>query len=41
MGLRAGELVYDGNIADVNDDTFRDIYGRAVTPDDLLEGAEL
>ena len=41
VGLRAGRLVYDGNIADVTDDTFRDIYGRAVTPDDLLEGAEL
>jgi phosphonate transport system ATP-binding protein len=41
VGLRDGELVYDGNIADVNDETFRGIYGRAVTPDDLLEGAEL
>ena len=41
IGLRAGELVYDGDIADVTDETFRDIYGRAVTPDDLLEGAEL
>ena len=41
IGLRAGELVYDGDIADVTDETFREIYGRAVTPDDLLEGAEL
>jgi phosphonate transport system ATP-binding protein len=41
IGLRDGELVYDGQIADVGEDTFRDIYGRAVTPDDLLEGAEL
>lgn len=41
IGLRDGELVYDGNIADVDDETFRGIYGRAVTPDDLLEGAEL
>ena len=41
VGLRNGELVYDGDIADVDDDTFRGIYGRAVTPDDLLEGAEL
>ncbi len=40
IGLRDGELVYDGDIADVDDDTFRDIYGRAITPDDLLdEGA--
>ena len=41
IGLRDGKLVYDGDIADVSDETFREIYGRAVTPDDLLEGAEL
>lgn len=37
VGLRDGELVYDGDIADVNDDVFREIYGRAITPDDLLK----
>ncbi|MBT8211528.1 MAG: phosphonate ABC transporter ATP-binding protein [Acidimicrobiia bacterium] len=37
IGLRDGKLVYDGDIADVSDDVFRDIYGRAITPDDLLE----
>jgi len=36
IGLREGELVFDGDIADVDDDTFREIYGRAITPDDLL-----
>ncbi len=41
VGLRAGELVYDGDIADVEEETFRGIYGRSVTPDDLLEGADL
>ena len=41
IGLRDGQLVYDGDISDVSDETFREIYGRAVTPDDLLEGAEL
>jgi len=41
IGLQKGELVYDGDISDVTDETFRQIYGRAVTPDDLLEGAEL
>ena len=41
IGLRDGELVYDGQIKDVGEETFREIYGRAVTPDDLLEGAEL
>jgi len=39
IGLRGGELVYDGDIADVSDEVFRQIYGRAITPDDLLEGA--
>lgn len=41
IGLRDGELVYDGELDDVTEATFRQIYGRAVTPDDLLEGAEL
>ncbi|MEM9516764.1 MAG: phosphonate ABC transporter ATP-binding protein [Actinomycetota bacterium] len=36
IGLRGGDLVFDGDIADVDDDTFREIYGRAITPDDLL-----
>jgi phosphonate transport system ATP-binding protein len=39
VGLRAGELVFDGDISDVDEETFRGIYGRSVTPDDLLEGA--
>ena len=37
VGLRDGELVYDGDISDVGDDVFREIYGRAITPDDLLK----
>lgn len=37
IGLRDGELVYDGDISDVDDETFREIYGRAITPDDILE----
>lgn len=41
IGLRDGKLVYDGDIADVDEETFRGIYGRSVTPDDLLEGADL
>ena len=36
VGLRDGELVFDGNIADVDDNVFRGIYGRAITPDDLV-----
>jgi phosphonate transport system ATP-binding protein len=37
VGLRDGELVYDGDISDVSDETFREIYGRAITPDDIME----
>ena len=41
IGLRGGARVYDGDIAEVDDDTFREIYGRAITADDLLAmGAE-
>ncbi len=41
IGLNEGEIVFDGDISDVDDTVFREIYGRAITPDDLLEGAEL
>ncbi|MFQ5967767.1 MAG: phosphonate ABC transporter ATP-binding protein [Acidimicrobiia bacterium] len=40
VGLHEGEMVYDGDISQVDDEVFRGIYGRAITPDDLLEGAE-
>lgn len=40
IGLREGELVYDGDIADVDDHTFRGIYGRAITPDDIMEAQQ-
>ncbi len=36
IGLNDGEVVFDGDISDVNDEVFRGIYGRAITPDDLL-----
>ena len=36
VGLREGEVVFDGDLADVTDETFREIYGRAITDDDLL-----
>lgn len=40
IGLRAGELVYDGSASSIADSDFRDIYGRDFTDDDLLdEGA--
>ena len=40
IGLNDGEVVFDGDISEVDDAIFRQIYGRAITPDDLLEGAE-
>ena len=36
IGLRDGEMVFDGDIADVTDETFRDIYGRSITDEDFL-----
>ena len=40
IGLRDGELVYDGDVAEVDEDTFREIYGRDITADDLLAMGE-
>lgn len=37
IGLNDGRVVFDGDIADVDDEVFRGIYGRAITPDDLLD----
>ena len=36
VGLRAGELVYDGTGAQADEHVFRDIYGRSLTADDLM-----
>ena len=36
VGLREGEVVFDGDIGDVTEDTFREIYGRAITEEALL-----
>jgi phosphonate transport system ATP-binding protein len=37
VGLRAGELVFDGRGSSADEDVFRDIYGRSLTADDVLE----
>jgi len=37
IGMRDGEIVYDGSGADADENVFRDIYGRSLTADDLLE----
>lgn len=35
IGLREGEMVYDGPAGEVSQSTFEEIYGRAIRPDDL------
>jgi phosphonate transport system ATP-binding protein len=39
IGMRSGELVYDGTGADADEAVFRDIYGRSLTADDLMGAA--
>ncbi|MDX1620006.1 MAG: phosphonate ABC transporter ATP-binding protein [Nitriliruptorales bacterium] len=42
VGLRAGEVVFDGTGAEADEQVFRDIYGRSLTADDVMEArAEL
>ena len=40
IGMRAGELVYDGTGAEADEHVFRDIYGRSLTADDVLGAPE-
>lgn len=37
IGMRSGEVVFDGVGADADENVFRDIYGRSLTADDVLE----
>ncbi len=37
IGLRAGRIVFDGKGEDCDERVFRDIYGRSLTADDVLE----
>jgi len=41
VGMRAGELVYDGTGRDADETVFRDIYGRSLTADDVLEAKQV
>jgi len=36
IGMRSGEMVYDGTAAQADEDVFRDIYGRSLTADDVM-----
>lgn len=40
IGMRAGEIVFDGPVSLVTDSTFEEIYGRSIRKDDLLGGAD-
>ena len=37
IGMRGGELVYDGTGEGADEQVFRDIYGRSLTAEDVLE----
>lgn len=39
IGLRAGEIVFDGTPEEATDEAFAEIYGRPVQQDELLGGA--
>lgn len=39
IGMRAGEVVFDGPASDVTEKTFEEIYGRKIRPDDMRAGA--
>ncbi|MOA27773.1 phosphonate/organophosphate ester transporter subunit [compost metagenome] len=36
VGLRAGEIVFDGPVSEATDERFAEIYGRPLQKDELL-----
>jgi phosphonate transport system ATP-binding protein len=40
IGMRAGEVVFDGPVSEVSESTFEEIYGRSIREDDLRGGAD-
>lgn len=38
IGMRAGEVVFDGPVSEVSESTFEEIYGRSIREDDLRGG---
>jgi phosphonate transport system ATP-binding protein len=41
IGLRAGEVVYDGPVAGADEAVFEAIYGRSLTADDVLDAPQV
>ncbi|MNO63024.1 Phosphate-import ATP-binding protein PhnC [compost metagenome] len=39
IGLRAGEVVFDGPVSEATDERFAEIYGRPISKEELLEEA--
>ncbi len=40
IGMRAGEVVFDGPVSEVTEETFEEIYGRSIREDDIRGGVE-
>ncbi|TCP20854.1 phosphonate transport system ATP-binding protein [Scopulibacillus darangshiensis] len=40
IGIRAGEIVFDGPVEEATDSVFSEIYGRPINEDELLGAAE-
>ncbi|MDY7223521.1 phosphonate ABC transporter ATP-binding protein [Halalkalibacterium halodurans] len=40
IGMRAGEVVFDGPASKVSEETFEEIYGRKIREDDLVGGQD-
>jgi phosphonate transport system ATP-binding protein len=40
IGMRSGEIVFDGPASEVNEHTFEEIYGRPIKEDDMRGGKE-
>lgn len=40
IGMRAGEVVFDGPASEVSEKTFEEIYGRPIKEDDMRGGVE-
>ncbi len=41
IGMRAGEIVFDGPASEVTEKTFEEIYGRAIREEDKRGGGEI
>lgn len=40
IGMRAGEIVFDGPVSEVTEKTFEEIYGRSIREEDFRGGSE-